>query len=106
MPLAIFLLAAMISAGGGGRAQVDSVDEKSLRDALAAFVADEIEAADTPDLQAAMTDCIYPVFAGIEQQMIAQVLAESDFERGLGIVLTAYPEREEIIERCEDLLEG
>ncbi len=86
-------------------APIEPVDlDAALREALVAFVAEEIEDAKTPEMQQEMAECIYPIFEGIDDRMITEVLAEDDFERGLGIVLTAYPEREEIIERCEDLL--
>lgn len=78
--------------------------DTALRDALVAFVTEEIEDARTPEMRQAMAECIYPVFEDIDGKMIMKVLAEDDFERGLGIVLMAYPEREEIIERCEDLI--
>jgi hypothetical protein len=103
MRLITFLLAVAASSAALAISDPGGLDA-ALRKALADFVAEEVEDADTPELQQAMVECIYPVFEGIAEEMIAQVLAEDDFERGLGIVLTAYPEREEIIETCEDRL--
>lgn len=103
MLLIPFLLAsAVVSVAPAPSEPVDL--DAALREALVAFVAEEIEDARTPEMRQAMAECIYPVFARIDDAMIAKVLAEDDFERGLGIVLVAYPEREDIIERCEDLL--
>jgi len=103
MLLIPFLLASGAMSVGPAPSEPVNLDAM-LREALIAFVAEEIEDATTPEMQQAMVACIYPVFAGIDDAMIVEVLAEDDFERGLGIILTAYPEREEIIERCEDLL--
>lgn len=85
-----------------GAAHADTSGD--LKQAIAAFVAEEIEDA-SPEMHNAIAACILPVFTGIDDAMIAQVLAMDDFERGLGVVLTAYPEREQILEDCEELLD-
>lgn len=74
-----------------------------LRAALEAFALEELEGA-TAEQRGMIVECILPVFDGIEHEMLSRVLAEDNFERGLGIVLTAYPEREAIVEACEELL--
>jgi hypothetical protein len=74
-----------------------------LRAALDIFAFGEFDGA-TAEQRDMMVECILPVFDGIDHEMLALALAEDDFERGLVVVLTAYPEREEIIEGCEELL--
>lgn len=73
-----------------------------LKEAIAAFVVEEIENL-PPEMRDEMVACILPVFDGMGDAMVAQVLAEDDFEKGLGVILTAYPEREQILEECEKL---
>ncbi len=74
-----------------------------LRAALDAFALEEFDGA-TAEQRDMMVECILPVFDGIDHELLTLSLAEDDFERGLGVVLTAYPEREAIIEACEELL--
>lgn len=73
-----------------------------LKQAIAAFVAEEMDDA-PPEMRDQIAACILPVFDGLDGTMIAQVLAMDDFEEGLGVVITAHPERERILEGCEEL---
>jgi hypothetical protein len=74
-----------------------------LRAALDVFAFGEFDGA-TAEQRDMMVECILPVFDGIDHELLTLALAEDDFERGLGVVLTVYPEREAIIEACEELL--
>ena len=74
-----------------------------LRAALEIFAFGEFDGA-TAEQRNMMVECILPVFDGIDHEMLSLALAEDDFERGLVVVLTAHPEREEMIEACEELL--
>lgn len=74
-----------------------------LRVALEIFAFGEFDGA-TAAQRDMMVECILPVFDGIDHEMLSRALAGDDFEHGLGVILTAYPEREEIIEACEELL--
>jgi len=83
-----------------GIAHADTSD--ALKEAIAAFIVEEIEGL-PPEMRDEMAACILPVFDGVGDETIAQVLAMDDFERGLGVVMEMYPEREQILEDCEEL---
>jgi hypothetical protein len=100
--LAVLALSALSPAAFA--ASTDAPDlSGELRAALEVFAFGEFDGA-TAEQRDMMVECILPVFDGIDHEMLTLALAEDDFERGLGVVLTAYPEREEIIEACEELL--
>lgn len=74
-----------------------------LPDIAAAFVEQERGDAD-PDRKAAIAACLISAFDGIGDEELAPMLAyEDDFEESLDALLAVYPEREAIIEVCEDL---
>lgn len=101
--LCIFMTLATLNLSAGAHASTPDMSAE-LREALFAFVDEEIEGI-PPELREPMVECILPIFDGIQAEMLSLVLAEEDMERGLGIVLTTYPEREAIMEECEKLLD-
>ena len=92
------LILSIVALAGVPRAEARA----ELKQAIAAFVAEEMDA--PADARETLAACILPVFDGLDDAMIAEVLAKDDFEHGLGVVLAAYPEREQILEGCEELL--
>ena len=74
----------------------------TLEDAVSAFVAEEVEGA-TPERQSAITTCIVSAFDRLDEEEIAGYLENEDFEDSLGQLMEAHPEREAIIESCEEL---
>jgi hypothetical protein len=84
-----------------GLAHADTND--ALKQAIADFITEEFDDV-SPSQHEAIAACILPVFDGVGEVMIAEVLAMDDFEHGLGVVLKTYPEREEILEECEEIL--
>ncbi|MEP0325211.1 hypothetical protein [Bauldia litoralis] len=74
----------------------------NLPDLVAAFVAEERESA-TPERQAAISECILGAFEGLTEEELEAMIVPEDFEDSFDNLLEAYPEREEIVEVCEDL---
>ena len=104
--LAVLALSVLSSAAFAASTDASSAPPDlsgELRTALDVFAFGEFDGA-TPEQRDMMVECILPVFDGIDHELLTLALAEDDFERGLGVVLTVYPEREEIIEACEELL--
>ena len=69
---------------------------------VAAFVAEERPDADQAR-QAAISECIISAFEGIGDEELATMIVVDDFEESFDNLLEAYPEREEIVETCEDM---
>lgn len=92
--LALAITAAASAAFAAGRADLPEI--------VAAFVAAEVEGA-TPERQAAISQCLISAFDGIGDQELESMLVEDDFEDSLDVLLDTYPEREAIVEECEDL---
>jgi hypothetical protein len=70
--------------------------------ALSAFVDEEIENA-TPERKEAIAACLLTAFDGVSDEVVTAALAEDDFEDGLGVLVGAHPEREQILESCEEI---
>jgi hypothetical protein len=68
----------------------------------AAFVAEEVEGA-SPERQRVIAECLISAFDGIGDQELEVMLGEEDFEESLDVLIETYPDREAIVERCEDL---
>jgi hypothetical protein len=92
--LALAMTAAASAALAAGRPELPGI--------VAAFVAEEVEGA-TPERQAAISQCLISAFDGIGDRELELMLDEADFEDSLDVLLDAYPEREMIVEECEDL---
>jgi hypothetical protein len=92
--LALAFTAATSATFAAGRTELPEI--------ISGFVADEVEGA-SPERQAAITDCLISAFDGIGDQELEAMLAEDDLDDSLGILIEAHPDREAIIERCEDL---
>lgn len=92
--LALALTAATSAASAAGRAELPEI--------VAGFVAAEVEGAST-ERQAAITDCLISAFDGIGDRELAAMLSEADLDDALDILIETYPDREAIVERCEDL---
>ena len=92
--LALALTAAASAASAAGRTELPEI--------VAGFVAAEVEGA-SPERQEAITDCLISAFDGVEDQELEAMLAEDDLDDSLDILLETYPEREAVVERCEDL---
>ncbi len=86
---------------GLASAAVASSDD-ALPAAVSAFVAEEVDGA-TAERQDAIAACILTAFDGVPGEVIASVLAQDDFEDGLDLLIETYPEREQIIESCEEI---
>lgn len=87
-----------VAAGvAGARAQSGGVPAE----AIAAFVAEEMEELDAA-ARARMSECLGTALADLTPAESAALLAEADFERGLGIVIRGRPEIEDRIEACEE----
>lgn len=92
--LALAFTAATSAASAAGRADLPEI--------VAGFVAAEVEGA-SPERQAAIADCLISAFDGIGDQELAAMLAEDDLDDALDILIEAHPDREAVVERCEDL---
>jgi hypothetical protein len=92
--LALALTAAASAGFAAGRPELPEI--------VAGFVAEEVQGA-PPGRQEAIAQCLISAFDGIGDQELALMLAEDDFEDSLDVLLEAYPDREAIVERCEDL---
>jgi hypothetical protein len=92
--LALVLTAAASAAFAAGRPELPGI--------VAGFVAEEVEGA-TPERQKVIAACLFSAFDGIGDQELAGMLAEDDFEDSLDVLIEAYPDREAIVETCEDL---
>lgn len=92
--LALAMTAAASAALAAGRPELPEI--------VAGFVAEEVEGA-TPERQAVIAQCLISAFDGIGDQELESMLDEDDFEDSLDVLLDAYPDREAIVERCEDL---
>ncbi len=92
--LALAMTAAASTAFAAGRADLPEI--------AAAFVAEEVEGAN-PERQAAIAQCLISAFDGISDRELESMLDEDDFEDSLDVLLDAYPDREMIVEECEDL---
>ena len=68
-----------------------------------AFVEQERGDADA-DRKAAISECLISAFDGIgDEELTAMLNQEGDFEESIDALLEVYPDREAIIEVCEDL---
>lgn len=92
--LALAFTAATSAASAAGRADLPEI--------VAGFVAAEVEGA-SPERQAAIADCLISAFDGIGDQELAAMLAEDDLDDALDILIEAHPDREAVVETCEDL---
>jgi hypothetical protein len=92
--LALAITAAASAAFAAGRSELPGI--------VAGFVAAEVEGA-TPERQAAISQCLISAFDGIGDQELESMLDEVDFEDSLDVLLEGYPDREAIVEECEDL---
>lgn len=92
--LALAIAAVAPAAFGAGRSELPGI--------AAAFVAEEVEGA-TPERQVAISQCLISAFDGIGDQELESMLDEDDFEDSLDVLIAAYPDREAIVEECEDL---
>jgi len=92
--LALTITVAASAAFAAGRSDLPEI--------VAGFVAEEVEGA-TPERQAAISQCLISAFDGIGDQELESMLDEDDFEDSLDVLLEAYPDREAIVEECEDL---
>lgn len=74
----------------------------NLPDLVSAFVT-----AERPDANAerheAIVSCILGAFEGLTDEELDAFVVADDFEESFDNLLEVYPEREEIIEVCEDL---
>ncbi len=77
-------------------------DRESLPGLVAAFVAEKFESAG-PDRQPAISQCILGAFEGLSDDELKTMIVVDNFERSFDNLLAVYPEREAIIEVCEDL---
>ena len=73
-----------------------------LAELVADFVAEERGDAE-PDRKATIEACLIAAYHGIRGGELAGLLAQDDFEDSIDALLDAYPDREEIIEVCEDI---
>lgn len=95
LSLVLFTAVAITAAHAQGRADLPGL--------AAEFVEQERTSADA-DRKAAITACLISAFDGISDEELAPMLArEGDFEESIDALLSVYPEREAIIEVCEDL---
>jgi hypothetical protein len=92
--LALAITAAASATFAAGRSELPGI--------AAAFVAEEVEGA-PPERQAAISQCLISAFDGIGDQELESMLDEDDFEDSLDVLIEAYPDREAIVEECEDL---
>ena len=92
--LALAMTAAASAALAAGRPELPGI--------VAGFVAEEVEGA-TPERQKIIAECLISAFDGIGGQALESMLDEDDFEDSLDVLIEAYPDREAIVERCEDL---
>ncbi|MCB1488097.1 MAG: hypothetical protein KDJ88_11645 [Bauldia sp.] len=69
---------------------------------VAAFVAEQRPSADA-ERQARISDCILSAFEGIADEELETMIVADDFEDSFDNLLDAYPDREEIVETCEDM---
>jgi hypothetical protein len=74
-----------------------------LPDLVDAFVEQERGDADA-ERKAAIAECLISAFDGIGDEELTPMLdQEGDFEESIDALLKVYPDREAIIEICEDL---
>jgi hypothetical protein len=80
-----------------------ALSRADLPDLVDAFVEQERGDADA-DRKSAISACLISAFDGIgDEQLAAMLDQEGDFEESLEALLVVYPDREAIIEICEDL---
>jgi hypothetical protein len=92
--LALAMTAAASAAFAAGRPELPGI--------VAGFVAEEVEGA-TPERKEIIAQCLISAFNGIGDQALESMLDEDDFEDSLDVLIDTYPDREAIVERCEDL---
>jgi hypothetical protein len=92
------ILALMLAAAGAPAAFAQSADEMPA--AIEAFVAEEMD--DLPaEERARMAVCLGEALGDLSDAERGLLLAEADFEKGLGAVIGGRPEIEDRIEVCE-----
>jgi hypothetical protein len=74
----------------------------SLPDLVSAFVTAERPDADAARHEA-ISACILGAFEGLSDEELDAFVVVDDFEESFDNLVKVYPEREEIIEECEDL---
>ena len=80
-----------------------ALSRTDLPDLVDAFVEQERGDADA-GRKSAISECLISAFEGIgDEQLAAMLDQEGDFEESIEALLEVYPDREAIIEICEDL---
>lgn len=83
-----------------------TVAHAAPRDDLASLVSGFVtaERGDAePARKANIEACLISAYHGIGDDELTGMLAQDDFEDSIDALLDAYPDREEIIEVCEDI---
>ena len=91
--LSVAMMAAVPGAFAAGRVELPAM--------IDAFVAEEVEGAG-PERREAIAACLLAAFDGIETDQLASILDQEDFEDSLDALVKAYPDREDMIEACEE----
>lgn len=91
--LAVTMMTAASAAVAAGRVELPAM--------IDAFVAEEVEDAG-PERREAIAACLLAAFDGIGADPLASILDQEDFEDSLDALVEAYPDREDMIEACEE----